>query len=143
VNDAPALLDSDTTSDLARGHANVVRRAREYLEAHGRFTLSAVTVFERLRGYRAALRSGKRFEDHLRQFQAFSASSVVLPVDHRVADVAATIWAALSGHRRASVGDILIAPTAQANDLSLVTRNRRDFQPMATIVGIVLVDWSR
>ncbi len=134
MNDVPALLDSDTTSDLARAHPNVVRRAREYLEAHGRFTLSAVTVFERLRGYRAALRSGKRFEDHLRQFQAFSASSVVLPVDPRVHG---------QHDGRAAVGDILIAATAKANDLPLVTRNRRDFQPMATIVGIVLVDWSR
>jgi predicted nucleic acid-binding protein len=143
VIDAPLLLDSDTTSDLARGHPTVTRRARGYLELHGRFTLSVVTVFERLRGYRAALRRGKRFEGQLRQFEAFAASCVVLPIDERVADVAATIWANLAGHRRAAIGDILIAATARASDLPLVTRNRRDFEPMAAIVSIALVDWSR
>ena len=139
----PALLDSDTTSALSRGQAAVTRRARAYLDVHGRFTLSVVTVFERLRGYRAAIRRGNAFEDHLKQFKAFSASSIVLPVDDRVADIAATIWAGLTGHRRGNTGDILIAATASANNLALVTRNRRDFEPMAAISDIALIDWSR
>jgi predicted nucleic acid-binding protein len=143
VSDALALLDSDTTSDLSRGHIAVTRHARAYLAAHGRFTLSVVTVFERLRGYREALTRGRPFEEHLRQFETFAASCLVLAVDERVADVAATIWANLPLRRRKAIGDILIAATAVANGLPLVTRNRRDFKPMASIVDLPLVDWSR
>jgi len=143
MSDTPALLDSDTTSELSRGHPAVTRRARAYLSEHGRFTLSAVTVFERLRGYRDALRRGQRFEEHLLRFEMFAASCLVLGVDGRVADVAATIWAHLPLRRRNAVGDILIAATAVANGLPLVTRNRRDFQPIAAIVELSLVDWSR
>ena len=39
----PVLLDSDTLSELSRGHAKVTARARAYLEEHGRLTISAVT----------------------------------------------------------------------------------------------------
>jgi predicted nucleic acid-binding protein len=143
VIDQAALLDSDTTSELARGHPVVTRRSRAYLELHGRFTLSAVTVFERLRGYRAAIRQGKPFENQLRQFEAFAATCFVLPIDSRVADVAVTIWAGITARRRRALGDILIAATASASDLPLVTRNRRDFEAIAAVVDLRMLDWSR
>lgn len=75
----------------------------------------------------------------------FAASSVVLPVDALVADRAATIWAGLGVRARAAIGDILIAATAAARGLVLVTRNRRDFAPMATIDGVDLTlrDWAK
>jgi predicted nucleic acid-binding protein len=145
VTAGPVLLDSDTLSELSRGNPRVTERARAYLEAHGRLTLSAVSVFERLRGYRAALRLGKPFEAHLRQFEMFAASCIVLPFDDEAADRAATIWAHLGARRRRATGDILIAATASARGLGLVTRNRRDFQPMAEIGGIdvELLDWAK
>ena len=64
----PVLLDSTTLSELSRGHANVTARARAHLEEHGRLTIRAVSIFERLCGYRAAILPGKPFEAHLRQF---------------------------------------------------------------------------
>jgi len=141
----PALVDSDTLSELSRGRRFVVTRATEYLERHGRFTISAVSVFERLRGYRRALRLGKPLHEQLRQFEMLAATCVVLPVDAAVADRAATIWAHLGTRARRAVGDILIAATASVHGLPLVTRNRRDFEPMARVEGIQLtmVDWSR
>ena len=41
--------------------------------------------------------------------------------------------------------DILIAATASVHGLPLVTRNRRDFAPIARVEGVrlVLLDWSR
>ena len=63
----------------------MVARARDYLERHGRLTITAVTVFERLRGYRAALRLGKPFETRLRSFEALVANSIVLPLDRAAA----------------------------------------------------------
>lgn len=142
---APMLLDSDTLSELSRGHEKVTQRARAYLLSNGRLTISAVSVFERLRGYRAAIRLGKSFEAQLRHFQLFAAECIVLPVNTAVADRASTIWAELGARRRTALGDILIAATASVNGLGLVTRNRRDFEPMVTISGVdvALVDWAK
>ncbi|MEZ4299169.1 MAG: PIN domain-containing protein [Polyangiaceae bacterium] len=142
---SPVLLDSDTLSELSRGHAKVTERARAYLRSNGRLTFSAVTLYERLRGYRAAMRQGKPFEPHLRQFELFAESCIVLPVDDAVADRAATIWASLSARARGAYGDILIAATAAAHGLPLVTRNRRDFAPISAIEGIdlPLLDWTK
>lgn len=139
------VLDSDTLSEISRGNPRVSKRAQAYLEAHGRFTLTAVTVFERLRGYRDAIRAGKPFEAQLQQFEVLAASCIVLPFDARAADRAATIWAGLGAKHRQALGDILIASVASVHGLPLATRNRRDFAPIAAIAGVrlTLVDWAR
>ena len=141
----PAILDSDTLSELSRGNARVTARAQAYLEVHARLMISAISVFERLRGYRAALRAGKPFEEQLGQFQAFVTTCRVLPVDELVAEHAAIMWAGLGARRRQAVGDVLIAATASAHSIALVTRNRRDFEPMTRIAGVnlVLADWTK
>jgi predicted nucleic acid-binding protein len=110
---------------------------------HGRLTISAITVFERMRGYRDAIRRGLPFEPHMRQFEMLVAASVVLSVDGKVADVAARLWAHSTGKVRRRIGDLLIAATASANGLPLVTRNRRDFRPMTTVpaVSLRLLEW--
>lgn len=145
MSSEPVLLDSDTLSEVSRGHARVTARARTYLEQHGRFTISAVSVFERLSGYRVAIRAGKPFEEQLRMFQALVATCRVLPVDQAVSETAAIIWAELSRRARRAFGDILIAATASVHALPLVTRNLRDFTPMTRIDGVrlTLLDWSR
>ncbi len=61
----PVLLDTDTLSELSRGNATVSAQAQAYLRAFGRFTISSVTVFERLRGYRQAIQAGKPFHKQL------------------------------------------------------------------------------
>ena len=139
------VLDSDTLSELSRSNAKVRAHAAQYLQEHGALTVTAVSVFERLRGYRVALVKGKPFEEHLRKFQALVTTCRVLPVDEAVAEHAATIWAGLDRKARRALGDILIAATASAFDLPLVTRNRRDFVPMTRIEGVrlSLVDWTR
>ena len=120
-------------------------RAVEYLTEHGALTITAISVFERLRGYREAMRNGKPFDEHLSRFQALVATCRILPVDEVVAAHAARLCAALSKRARHAVGDILIAATASAFGLPLVTRNRRDFFPMTQIEGVqlTLIDWSR
>ena len=139
------VLDSDTLSELSRGNTKVRAHAAQYLQEHGALTITAVSVFERLRGYRVALVEGKPFEEHLRKFHALVTTCRVLPVDETVAEHAATIWAGLSRKARRALGDILIAATASAFDLPLVTRNRRDFVPMTRIEGVrlSLLDWTR
>jgi predicted nucleic acid-binding protein len=142
---APVVLDSDTISELARGNRRVVSHTEAYLKVHGSLTITAVSVFERLRGYRDALKRGKPFEEQLRKFQAFVVTCRVLPVDEAVAGQAAIIWAAVSPRRRRALGDILIAATASVHCLPLVTRNRRDFEPMTRLeeVDLNLLDWTK
>lgn len=139
------LIDADTLSAIARGHPKISARAARYLEEHGRFSLSAVTVFERLRGYRSAIERGRPYELHLRRFVALAECSDVVPVDAVVADHAARIWANVGARRRGAVLDLLVVASASARGLAVATRNAKDFEPLAKAApaAITLVDWGR
>lgn len=141
----PVVLATDTLSELSRGHAAVTSHARAYLSELGRLTITAVTVFERLRGYRAAIRDGKPFGPQMQAFEMLVARCLVLPFDHVAADVASTIWSASSPRQRLQLGDILIAAVAISRQVPLVTRNRRDFERLVAASGqrLRLVDWTR
>jgi predicted nucleic acid-binding protein len=140
----PAVLDTDTLSELSRGNPHVSERALAYLADFGRLTITAVTVFERRRGYRAAIRDGKPFERQLQAFDALVANCVVLPFDQEAARVAADIWSAVARRHRHQLGDILIASVAVSRQLPVVTRNKRDFERLSKASGIDfrLLDWS-
>jgi predicted nucleic acid-binding protein len=141
----PLLLDTDTLSELSRGNATVTSQARAYLAAFGRLTISTITVFERLRGYRVAIRAGKPLHAQQQAFEALVQSCLVLPFDDTAADVAATIWARSTRRAQKNLGDLLIASIAVARRVPLVTRNRRDFEAFigASGVDLDLVDWSK
>lgn len=140
----PVVLDTDTLSELSRGNPHVMERALAYLADFGRLTITAVTVFERLRGYRVAIRDGKPFERQMQAFEALVANCVVLPFDQEAARVAADIWSAAARRHRQQLGDILIASVAVSRQLPLVTRNKRDFERLSKASGIELrlSDWS-
>lgn len=141
----PVVLDTDTLSELSRGNPLVKERALAYLSDFGRLTITAVTVFERLRGYRVAIREGKPFERQLLAFEALVANCVVLPFDQEAASVAAEIWSGVTRSQRQQLGDILIAAVAVSRQLPLVTRNKRDFEQLAKAPGVDLrlIDWSK
>lgn len=141
----PVVLDTDTLSELSRGHPVVRERALVYLKGFGRLTITSITVLERLRGYRLAIRDGKPFERQLQAFEVLVASCLVLPFDQEASGVAAQIWATVTHSQRQQLGDILIAAIAVARQLPLVTRNRRDFERIVQPSGVNLrlLDWSR
>ena len=142
---APVVLDTDTLSELSRGHPVVRERALAYLKSFGRLTITSITVFERLRGYHLAIRDGKPFERQLQAFEVLVASCLGLPFDQDASRVAAQIWASVTRSQRQQLGDILIAAVAVARQLPLVTRNRRDFERIIQPSGVTLrlLDWSR
>jgi predicted nucleic acid-binding protein len=144
MNREPAVLDTDTLSELSRGNPHVSERAMAYLTEFGRLTITAVTVFERMRGYRVAIRDGKPFERQMHAFEALAANCVVLPFDQEAANVAAGIWSAVPRRDRQQLGDILIASIAASRQLPLVTRNKRDFERLSKVSGVDLrlLDWS-
>jgi predicted nucleic acid-binding protein len=141
----PVVLDTDTLSELSRGHPVVRERALAYLAGFGRLTITAITVFERLRGYRLAIRNGKPFERQLQAFEALVANCIVLPFDQEAASVAADIWSGATRGQRQHLGDILIAAVAVSRQLPLVTKNRRDFERITKTSGVNLrlLDWSK
>jgi predicted nucleic acid-binding protein len=144
MNREPAVLDTDTLSELSRGNPQVSERVLAYLTDFGRLTITAVTVFERMRGYRVAIRDRKPFERQMQAFEAFVANCIVLPFDDEAARVAADIWSAVARRDRQQLGDILIASIAVSRQLHLVTRNKRDFERLSKASGVDLrlLDWS-
>ena len=141
----PLVLDTDILSELCRGNAAITARAEHYLRSHGRLTITAVTVFERLRRYRLAIRQGKPYE---RQLQAFDASSINLsgsPLRFGCGGPGCDYLGPLEqvtkiqDWRRLDCGDCLF-PTDP-----LVTRNRKDYEPMTKIAGVKLQirSWTR
>ncbi|HYX23713.1 MAG TPA: PIN domain-containing protein [Thermoanaerobaculia bacterium] len=141
----PVVLDTDTLSELSRGNRLVKERALAYLTDFGRLTITAVTVFERLRGYRVAIRDGKPFERQLQAFETLVANCIVLPFDQEAASIAANIWSGATRSQRQQLGDILIAAVAVSRQLPLVTRNKRDFEQLSRASGVDLrlVNWAK
>jgi predicted nucleic acid-binding protein len=144
MNGKPAVLDTDTLSELSRGNPHVSEQALAYLADFGRLTITSVTVFERLRGYRVAIRDGKPLDRQMQAFEALVANCIVLPFDQEAAHVAAGIWSAVARRHRPHLGDILIASVAASRQLPLVTRSKRDFERLSKASGIDLrlFDWS-
>ena len=111
------------------------RRAGEYLSTHGRFTFSIITRYEILRGLKAkgAIRQSAAFERRCRL-------SEVLPLTDPMVVRAAEIYVDLKQKGRLiSDADILIAATALAHGLILVTNNTAHFQ---RVPGLRLQSWK-
>ncbi len=132
---AQALLDTDTLSEIIKGRdAFVAQQAQKYLSAHKRFTFSIITRYEILRGLKAkqAHRQISVFEDRCQE-------SRILPLTDAVIVRAAEIYAELyRDGQLISDADILIAATALAHDLTLVTENTSHFE---RITALRLESW--
>ena len=77
----PVLLDTDTLSELSRGNTRVCERALAYLSRFGRLTITAITVFERLRGYRLAIRNGRPYQRQMPPASPGRSGAACLQID--------------------------------------------------------------
>jgi len=94
----PALLDTDTLSEVMKGRDTRVReRARRYLTTYCHFPFSIITRYEILRGLKAksATRQLAAFDERCQQ-------SNVLPLTDEIIVQAADLYADL--HRHGSLG---------------------------------------
>lgn len=85
-------------------------------------------------------RKSTRIDENLRLLSRFFAPLVSLPFDDRCADEAGLIRLDLErSGRPIGPNDLLIAATARAHDLVLVTRNTREFD---RVPGLRVDDWE-
>ena len=131
----PALLDTDTVSYFFRRNSQVVSRVDEYLKEHGFIYVSVVTYYEVL--------SGLYYKDasaQLARFDAWVMLNQVLPLTPEIASRAAQIFAQLrSQGQPIGHNDVLIAATALAYDLTVITNNRNHF---SRVTGLEIDNWS-
>ncbi|QDT52786.1 tRNA(fMet)-specific endonuclease VapC [Caulifigura coniformis] len=129
------LIDTDTLSEvLKQKNALVVAQAAAYLDEHGRFSFSALTRYEVLRGL-----TSKGAAVQIAQFEAFCARSEILAIDDAVLTRAARLWAlARQMGQSRSDADLIIAATALVHGRPLVSGNTPHF---AWIPDLMLLNW--
>ena len=129
------LLDTNVCIHLInRSPGMIAERLRTHIPQS--ICLSAITKAELLYG----ARHSRHVRENLRMITAFCTPYPCLPFDDLCAEHYGLIRADLvSRGQNVPPMDLLIAATARAHDLILVTHNLRDFAP---IVGLQLEDWE-
>jgi tRNA(fMet)-specific endonuclease VapC len=129
------LLDSNACIRILNGSSPAVA-ARLQATKPSDVRLCAVVKAELVYG----ARKSARVEDNLRLLKRFFAPFVSLPFDDRCAEDAGLIRLDLErSGRPIGPNDLLIAATARAYDLALVTHNLREF---GRVPGLRIDDWE-
>ena len=129
------LLDTNACIRILNGSSPTVA-ARLQATSPSEVRLCPVVKAELIYGARRSA----RVEDNLRLLLRFFAPLVSLPFDDRCAEDAGLIRLDLErSGRPIGPSDLLIAATARANDLVLVTHNRREFE---RVPGLRIDDWE-
>jgi tRNA(fMet)-specific endonuclease VapC len=128
------LLDTDTLSQFSRGHAGVLERVKETSPSD--IAISTVTLMEI--EYGLALQSAKARKLRPILYDFFGAATL-LPFDEQAAKATAAIRAKLKT-KGTPIGayDALIAGTALAKGLVVVTGNTREYN---RIGGLIVENW--
>ncbi|MGR9141480.1 PIN domain-containing protein [Rhizobium leguminosarum] len=138
------LLDTNIISKFAPGKASPSDPVRAWFREQGEadaLFLSALTVAEIEKGMRSLHRRGgieraKRLSVWL-DFITDSFGDRILPMDTLVARIVGALEdAAESQGRHPGLGDLIIAATARAYDLTVITENLRHFQPLDVAVDL-------
>lgn len=129
------LLDTNVCIRILNGSSPPVA-ARLQATNPAEVRLSSVVKAELLYG----ARKSKRVDDNLRLLRRFFMPFVSLPFDDRCAEEAGLIRLDLErSGRPIGPNDLLIAGSARAHDLALVTHNGREF---GRIPGLRVEDWE-
>ena len=134
-----SLIDTDIFSDITKAvNPTVAAHAAAYRQAFSRYTISAVTFMEMVRGYQK-----KQAIRQLQRFLAAVASEEVIPFDRPAAELAGRIAGELEriGHP-IGLADSMIAALALTHGLEFVTGNTAHFQHVQQLgYPLTLADW--
>lgn len=134
------LLDSNIVSEFSKlvPDENVMAQ----MKRKERFCAISVVTFQELQMGLELLPDGKR-KDQIRGFlEVIKRRFSIIPYDRNASVVCGEILATMQkiGQPR-PVCDSQIAATALANNMILVTRNTKDFQPLQKISLLKLENW--
>jgi tRNA(fMet)-specific endonuclease VapC len=136
-----ALLDTDTFSEIIKAkNASVLRKAGEYRLQFGRYTISAVTLAEIVKGLQKRDR-----QELIQDFISRLASEELLSLDRAAAVIAGRIYGELEKTGQ-SIGraDPFIGGIAITNNLTLVTGNTKHFERIVALgFPLSLDDWRQ
>ena len=122
------LADTDVIIDYLSGAEPTASHVEDYVNTDS-LQISAITCFELLTGAQA----NKRGENLRRLLSVLT----VLPLDRVAATKAASVRQnSVASGRSIPMADSLIAGTAIANEMALLTRNRKHFE---NVEGLELV----
>lgn len=130
------LLDTSTLSALAPDRDRVGERVRAFVEAHAsEVYLSSMTVAEITKGVAKLRRTGaQKRADQLATWLDTIENGFgerILPFDTKSARIAGEMDdRATAAGRHPGLGDVIIAATALANGLSVLTANLRHFEAL-------------
>lgn len=135
------LLDTNIISELTKptGNENVLIN----IESHAEFSAICAPVwYEIMKGWEE-LPSGKRKDDMFYAIEKFVHSKFeILPFDESAAALNADIYAKMkSNGTPRPIMDTQIASIALANNMILVTRNVKDYEPIAEHFSLCLENW--
>jgi tRNA(fMet)-specific endonuclease VapC len=131
-----ALVDTNILSLFFRNQPLVLENFNTYIEEYSKINISIITYYEIVSGLKH-----RDAQKQLTSFLEFASYNTVLPLTTDSTTISGDIYASLR-KKGTPVDDIdiLIAGIAIANDLIIVTNNRRDFEK---IKGLEIEDWSQ
>ena len=134
-----ALLDTDIFSEILKGrNESVARNASAYRQQFRRYTLSAITVMEVVKGLQQVNR-----HDHIDVLLSALSAEEILAFDRETAQVAGRIYGELERTGR-PIGraDPMVAAIALQHKLVLVTGNVKHFERIQSLgFPLSVCDW--
>ncbi len=134
-----ALLDTDIYSEILRAvNATVTGHARTYRQAHGRLTLSVITVMEMVKGFQQVQRP-----QEITALLTHVSSEDVVEFGQPAAELAGRIWGDLERTGQPiGLADPMIAAIALTQGLELVTGNTSQYQRIQQLgYPLTLANW--
>lgn len=138
MSDGLSLIDSDILSYILKRKDGVYKHAREYLEIHKKLTISCITYYEILRGYKAVNASRR-----LQIFYELMKITNIIYLYQSILEKASEIYGIMKQKGKIPGElDILIGATAIRHNLILITNNERHYQPLEQCFSLKLGNWN-
>ncbi len=134
-----SLIDTDIFSEITKAvNPTVVAHATAYRKAFSRYTISAVTLMEVIRGHQK-----KQALRQLQHFLSSTAAEEVIPLDRPAAELAGRITGDLERTGQPiGVSDPMIAAIAIHHGLDLVTGNTAHFRRIQSLgYPLAIANW--
>lgn len=136
------LLDTNILSEITKPNPNrnVVKKVIENKHIS---TIASVTFEEMLYGVKRMPASKKQSDLLSFNINFIQANYEIIPFDVHASWILSDIRQRLEANgKRAPLADSMIAATAIANNLILVTRNVKDFESIREVSSLMIEDWS-